>query len=275
MRKHILLPTDFSDNAWIAALYAFKLYEAETCTFYFLHSSIIKGSTKSSMSSKLTRVMTENAKNGLAEVKAKAENNHANANHQFETILSAYDLKDSLESIIKKQKIDMLIMGTKGATKAEDIIFGSNTVSIIQSVKDCPVLAIPDEFKFEKPEKIAFPTDFNRSYGDELQPLKELASLFDSKIEIVHINKDHDISEAQDYNLDQLKAALKNITHNFHSMPSEGSKERGVTHFIEKFDINMLVMINYPHSFIESFMKEPIIKKLGFKSSIPFLVIPG
>lgn len=275
MREHILLPTDFSDNAWIAALYAFKLYEAVPCTFYFLHSSIIKGSTRSSMSSKLTRVVTENAKNGLAQVKQKAEQHYANANHQFETILSSYDLRDSLESIIKKQKIDLVIMGTKGATKAEEIVFGSNTVHIIQSVKQCPVLAIPDEYEFKQPEKIAFPTDFSRSYGDELQPLKDMAALYNSKIEIVHINKAHDISEAQDYNLDQLKVALKDYSPNFHSMPSEGSKERGITHFIEKFDINMLVMINYPHSFIDSFMKEPIIKKIGFKSSIPFLVIPG
>ena len=38
MRQHILLPTDFSDNALAAIEYTLKLYANEPCTFYFLHA---------------------------------------------------------------------------------------------------------------------------------------------------------------------------------------------------------------------------------------------
>ena len=37
MRKKILLPTDFSKNAWNAILYALELYKNETCEFYIVN----------------------------------------------------------------------------------------------------------------------------------------------------------------------------------------------------------------------------------------------
>lgn len=274
MKKNILLPTDFSDNAWSAVVYALKLYEEELCTFYFLHSIKMKVSTMSNMSNKLLRVMAENAKNELSELKELAETSNANANHSFEIILSSNDLHQSMDTIIEKNNIDMVVMGTKGATGAKEIIFGSNTVKSIKKIKNCPVLAVPDEFDFVIPEQIAFPTDFNRLYGAELQPLLDLADLYNSKIRILHINKEESISEAQDYNLDLLKVALENYDYSFHWMPDYSKKDEAIKDFIDELNINILVMINYKHSLIENLIKEPVIKKLGFQPTIPFLVIP-
>lgn len=274
MKKNILLPTDFSDNAWSAVLYALKLYEKEVCTFYFLHSSKLKVSAMSNMSNKLVRVMAENAKKELSELKEMVENKNTNANHSFEIISSTYDLRDAIEIAIQKNKIDIVVMGTKGATKAKEIVFGSNTVNIIKKIQSCPVLAVPADFDFVKPEEIAFPTDFNRFYGDELLPLKQFAELYNSKIRVVHINNEDDFSEVQDHNLDELKASLKNYQYSFHWMPDNGTKEYAIKNFINEHNINILVMINYEHSFIESIIKEPVIKKLGFQLTIPFLVIP-
>jgi nucleotide-binding universal stress UspA family protein len=275
MNRHILLPTDFSDNAWSAAVYALKLYEEDPCTFYFLYSSKMKISAMSNMSNKLMRVMAENDMKELSELKHMAKNANANANHNFEIILSTNDLDDAMEFAIQKHEIDCVVMGTKGATKAKEIVFGTNTVNIIKKIKSCPVLVVPDEFDFVKPQQIAFPTDFNRFYGEELLPLKRFANLYNSKIRIVHINKEEEISEAQDYNIDRLKEALQNNPHSFHWMPDYGKIEQEIRDFIDELDINILVMIYYKRSFIERLFREPVIKKIGFQPTIPFLVIPS
>lgn len=275
MKTNILLPTDFSDNAWSAVVYALKLYKDEVCTFYFLHSTKMKISAMSNLSNKLIHFMTENATKELLELKELAENADANANHEFEIIVSTNDLFHTMETVIEKNNIDIVVMGTKGATKATEIVFGSNTVNAIKKVKICPILAVPDEFDFDDPKQIAFPTDFNRLYGEELHALKRIADLYDSKIRIVHINKETELSEAQEYNLDQLKIALKNYDYSFHWMPDYGKKHEAIKDFIDELNINILVMINYKHSFIHSIIKEPVIKKLGFQPTIPFLVIPS
>ena len=275
MKKNILLPTDFSDNAWSAAVYALKLYAEEECTFYFLNSTKMKASQMSNISNKLLEIMSKHATEELVEIKEMAEKVNTNAKHDFEIILSPEELKATIERSIAKHRIDLVVMGTKGATGAKEFFFGSNTVRIIKKMRLCPILTVPDEFDFVVPKQIAFPTDFNRFYKDkELNPLKDLAELYNSKIRIVHINDEKNLTEIQDYNLAMLKAYLEKNPHSFHWMPDYEKKSVGINDFIAELDIDILTMVNYKHSFIESIINEPVIKKIGFRPIIPFLVIP-
>ena len=58
-------------------------------------------------------------------------------------------------------------------------------------------------------------------------------------------------------------------------MPDFSTVEHAIQEFIEELEIDILVMINYEHSFIERIIKEPIIKKMTFNTAVPFLVIPA
>lgn len=271
---NILLPTDFSDNAWSAAVYALHLYKEQEAKFYFLHSNKMKVSTMSNFSNKLLRTMADNALKELKELKTMAEISNANANHQFEVILCPLDIDDAIESAIKKHNIDLVVMGTKGASGTQGFLFGSNTVHMIKKVKHCPVLIVPEEFDFVKPTQIAFPTDYNRFYGEEILPIKRMAELYDSKVRILHINKEDELSEIQKYNLEMLRTYLKDNEHSFHWMPDYATKTQEINDFIEELDINILAMVNYKHSLLESIVKEPVIKKIGFRPVVPVLVIP-
>ncbi|WP_299336447.1 universal stress protein [uncultured Psychroserpens sp.] len=275
MRKSILLPTDFSDNAWSAAIYALKLFSDEECTFYFLHSTKMKVSTMSNFSNKLLNIMTESAMKDLNDLKDMAESTNANANHNFEIILSASDLQDAIDMAITKYGINLVVMGTKGATGAKEIFFGSNTVKIIKKTKLCPILIVPDEFEFTPPNQIAFPTDFSRCYGDrELKFLRDLVELYDSKIRVVCILSKDMLTGVQEYNMTMLESYLEDYDYSFHFMPNYAKKSEEINDFIELLEINMLAMVNYKHSFIESIVKEPVIKKIGFHPLVPFFVIP-
>ncbi|EDP70420.1 universal stress protein [Flavobacteriales bacterium ALC-1] len=218
--------------------------------------------------------MADNAMKALEELKDMAQTSNANANHEFEIILSVSSLNEAIENSIKKHKIDCIIMGTKGTTSAKDIFFGSNTVRTIKKIKGCPVLIVPNEFDFVEPAQIAFPTDLHHFYGEELLPLKRLEELYNSKIRVLHINKEEELTKIQEYNLEMLKTYLKNYSCSFHWMPDYAKKAQEINDFIEELDINILVMINYKHSLIEKIINEPVIKKIGLKPMIPFLVIP-
>jgi nucleotide-binding universal stress UspA family protein len=274
MKKNILLPTDFSDNAWSAAVYALKLFAEVECVFYFLHSYKMRASTMSNMSNKLLSVMSDNAMNELKELKQMAQTSDANANHKFEIILSSSNLEDAIEVTIAKHNVDFVVMGTKGVTSAKGFLFGSNTVRIIKKIKQCPLLIVPDEFDFITPLQIAFPTDYNRFYGEELIPIKRLAELYDSQIRILHINEEEELTHIQNYNLEMLKTYLRNYSCSFHWMPNYAKKTQEINDFIEELGINILVMINYKHSLTEHIIKEPVIKKIGFQPLVPMLVIP-
>jgi len=274
-RVNILLPTDFSDNAWSAAVYAFKLYADKECTFYFLHSNLNRTKTVSNITKALLSTIDEKAIKELRELKEMAEVSNANANHEFEIVLSPEKLLKAIEVEVEKHKIDLVIMGTRGSTGTKEFFYGSNTVQIINKMRLCPVLVVPDEYDFIEPKQIAFPTDFNRFYDEkQLEYLKHFADLFNSKIRIVHIKTEKQMDEIQEYNYAMLKTHLEDYNFSFHWMPDYTKKVEEIHIFIEDLKINILVMINYRHSLIESIVKEPVIKKIGFRPVIPFLVIP-
>lgn len=275
MKRKILLPTDFSDNAWNAAVYALKLYKHESCTFYFLNSTIIKVSTLSNLSNKLLEVMKEEANRELLALKKLAESSNDNASHDFETILSTEDLTTAIKKVVNHKDIELIVMGTKGATGAKEFFFGSNTVHVIKNIKLCPLLMIPEAFDFVDLKQIAFPSDFNRNYNEkELEPLKQFAELYNSKIRIVHIDEEEEFNEIQESNLTLLKKILEDFETSVHWMPDYSKKATTINDFIEELKIDILVMRSYKHSLIENIIKEPVIKKIGIKPIIPFLVIP-
>lgn len=274
MRQHILLPTDFSENAWSAALYAIKLYAKTPTTFYFLHAwTFVNLGSRNYITPNYIDTLQDAAKVQLDALKERAQFISPNTAHTFETIFSKDFLSESITTAIKDHDIDLIIMGTKGATGAKEFLLGSNSVSVIKKIKRCPVLLVPNNYEYETPKHIAFATDFYRPYGDELNAITKLAKSQKSQIEILHIREDN-LTVAQNKNLMMLARHLEAHSHNFNWIPSKGTKEQIISTFIEKNKINLITMINYEHSLLEDLLNEPIIKKLGFHSPIPFMVIP-
>ncbi|MBT8245862.1 MAG: universal stress protein [Winogradskyella sp.] len=276
MKRRILLPTDFSDNSWSAIVYVLKLFKDEECMFYLLHSTAMKVSTMSNFSNRLLKAMKVNALKELNEIKEQMEAADANANHEFKNVLSTLDLYDAIEFEVKQSKIDLVVMGTKGATGAKEIFFGSNTVRVIKKIKNCPILIVPDEHDYVTPKQITFPTDFKRRNSQEnLEVLKAIAEVHDSKIRVLHINEEEELSPEQERNYNYLKDQLANFKLSFHWLPDYSTKAFEINEFIRDLGINILVMVYYKRSLIEKIMNEPVIKKIGFHPIIPFLVIPS
>ncbi|MFD1614079.1 universal stress protein [Gelatiniphilus marinus] len=275
MKHNILLPTDFSDNSWSAIVYALKLYAHEECTFYLLNSVAISVAMRSKISKSLLKTSQEEAKKELLNLKQLAQESNGNPNHDFKIILSINDLDKAINNAVINHDISLVIMGTKGVTGAKGFFFGSNTVRVISRFANCPVLVIPEDYDFVAPKQIAFPTDYNRFYGsNEIKPLTQMADLYNSKIRILHINENEELSEIQQFNQMMLQSYLNNNKYSLHWMPKYDKKTAEINDFIEELNINILAMVNYKHSFIENIVKEPIIKKIGFKPLVPFLVIP-
>ncbi|NNF81369.1 MAG: universal stress protein [Flavobacteriaceae bacterium] len=275
MFKKVLLPTDFSAISWNAIAYAIRLFEDQTCRFYLLNSTLLKVSTTTSFSNRLSRTLYESAMTELNKWVDKIKEQNINPEHEFEILISEDHLDHSIEWAVEKFNIDLVVMATKGATAAKGAIFGSNTVRVIKHAGGFPVLIIPEDCSFKKPEAIAFPTDFERSYSTrELKPLKTIAQMFNSQIRILHINEEEQLNDLQEINKAELTKFLEPCQYRFHWMPDYAKKAEEIHVFIETMYVDMLAMVKYKHSVLESIFNEPVIKKISFKTEVPFLVIP-
>ncbi|WP_298541387.1 universal stress protein [uncultured Aquimarina sp.] len=278
--KRILVPTDFSNNAYSALFYATRLFQEHECQFYILNTfevntPVLTGRMDTSKGDLLYQKLSGKSNDGLTQTFHSITKDTEDLDHTFETISVSKDLTETINKTIKKKNIDLVVMGTKGATGATSLFMGSNTVKVVQKIHNCSVLVVPDEYDFEKPMEIAFPSDFRRFYiTQELKPLIDIASLFGSNIRIFHIHEDEKLDDIQEHNYHSLKNHLADFTHSIHWISKEGQKARLINDFIDELDIDLLVMVNYRHSLMESITNEPVIKKLGFHASVPFLVIP-
>lgn len=272
---NILVPTDFSNNAWSATVYALNLYAEQECKFYFLNSlSLSHADSRTYITTRYVDTLTETSVRELNELKARAVKLN-NVKHSFEVISTSEDIAPAIKRAVKLHQIDLVVAGTKGASGVSKFFLGSNAVNMIQNLEVCPMLAVPDAYEFKAPKHIAFPTDFNRVYAaSELKTLTDFSNLFKAHIYVFHINLKDDLSEVQQNNMRVLQDYLEDHEHTFHWMEKSGTKSDEINEFIEEFKIDLLAMVNYKHSFIENIVKEPVIKKIGFKPTVPFLVIP-
>ncbi len=150
--KRILVPTDFSNNAYNALYYATRLFKNDACQFYILNTCDVEIPVLTSIidTTHGDEQLRKESKEKLTETFHSIVRDTEDFNHFFETISTTKKLPEVIEETVMNKGIDLIVMGTKGATGAKGFFMGSNTSNIIQKIKCCPVLAVPDEFNFEK-----------------------------------------------------------------------------------------------------------------------------
>ena len=277
--KKILLPTDFSDNSWNAIKYALQLFKDQECNFVLLntYTPIIyqfEYLQSSSAQFGLVDTLKESSKKGLDELQKNILSEFNNPKHVFTKISSFNSLTTEIDDLYTNNVMDIIVMGTKGASGVTGVLFGSNTIHVIKNAK-CPVMAIPSDFSFETPHEILFPTDYEIEYqAKHLKPIIEIAQNHISRVNIMHVYTGNDLTEAQQKNKSILETSIKNVAHLFHDIKNQNVPE-AITNFQLKARINLLVMINNKHSFFENLFFKSTIKQIGFHLNIPFLVIPS
>lgn len=274
--KNILIPTDFSNNAYNALFHATKLMKNEVCTFFILNVyNSFTPLQKPISSSDITKHLDDESSEGLQQVLHRIRLDEKDSQHTFKAVSRRGNLVDEISKIITKEKIDLVVMGNSGRSEIEAIFMGSNALDVTTKINTCAVLTIPKEIDFVPPKEIAFVTDYSRPFdAGLLQPLLFIAESYKSKICVMHINEEEVLDSNQMMNKSILLEYLLPFEYSFHWMPLFKSKAAAITIFLEELEINMLTMVNYEHSFLDRMTREPVIKRVGFDNNIPFLVIP-
>lgn len=278
MDKRILLPTDFSKNALNAIRYALDLYKDQSCDFYFLNTYQVNGYSID------TFMVPEPGERAFEAAKLKSQNgfeklmqilnlNNNNPKHVYHNISTFNSLLQAIKRTIAKHDIDIVIMGTKGMTGADSIIFGTNTVDAMEKVTECPVMAIPENVRFTAPKEIVFPTDYKTNFKrKELNYLLEIALYHKAAIRVLHIEKAFQLSLDQKSNKELLESILEGTEHSFHTL-KDLKVQSGISAFIDSRESDMIAFINRKHNFFGSMLTRPLVKEMGYHSKIPVLTL--
>ncbi|SDS57902.1 Nucleotide-binding universal stress protein, UspA family [Polaribacter sp. KT25b] len=279
MKRKILLPTDFSKNSWNAIEYALKLFKNDECVFYFLNvftatQNVYDILINFEPGSELYELSKAKSEQGLVRILDVLDvEGYKNPKHHFETISTFNYPLEAIKNIVEQKDIEMIVMGTKGETNSTQIAYGRTAIYVMEKVRNCPVIVVPEKANHTLPKEIVFPTSYKTHYKRrELIYLIEIAIKCDAKIAILHVSEEEKLTNNQIENKQLLTEIFEDVSCSFHEL-KYNSVEAAINIFIESRDSNMVAFINKKHYFFGSVLTQPLVKEMGFHSNIPILVM--
>lgn len=278
MKKQILIPTDYSSNAFNAIVYAFKLFKDEDCAFHIFHSYFLVRSAKNNLlfpepdPAEYKSVEEKSAKK-MELLKEKVFALGTNPRHTVHFDHKFGTLIDSLKEKVLKENIDLICMGTRGDTDDIEVAYGRNSVNVMENVRACAVLAVPANVAYSPLNEIVFPADFKSLYKEkEMQIFVNIARIGNAAIRILHIGREKDLTPRQQDNRVLLEAYFEEVEFSYHWLENVGVRE-GLFTFVERRNSEMISFINRKHWFFGSVFSNPLVKNLGIHSKVPLLAL--
>ena len=214
----ILLPTDFSKASINAIKYALNFASGNKTKLILYHSFIPFDSTfygSPEFRKKEIVKIDQNLKTRIEKLKAKLHADYPDC--VLETFVDKGAEIQQIISYSKKNKIDLIIMGTIGASGLKEVIIGSVTVAIIAK-SDCPVLAVPSNYKYKSIQKMLMPTNYALHDLIALKFLFQFLATKNSNIQFLHVSlkgtptlKDTELKEAFKKTINSLLKKKKRV----------------------------------------------------------------
>ncbi len=272
--KKILVPTDLSDNAENAMMYAFDLAKksgARVAVFY----SFDRFHTQDGKYTEVFDLAMESADNALEKhvADALAKGSYSSVSYNLHTLPGSF--MEGVIEIIDITDADLIVMGTKGASGLKEVWVGSNTVSVLEKVK-VPIMVIPAEASFKEISKILYMSDLKPINNDSaLDILSEIAILSNAKVRIANVKSGGEHSNWEE-RLERSRIGHvlgDGVQHSFHKIENKDVLE-GISRYVEnKGDIDMISLITRKKNLFEKLFKTEHAKEMAFRSLLPLLIL--
>jgi len=278
--KKILYNTDFSDcsiNAFVYALHLADQFDAEIITLHTYTRPVIGSmylpNTYQNIYAHLETDEFDMFKDTSKLLHIIAEN-HQKGHIKNTFLMVEEDTINGILQTIKKENVDIVVMGTKGASGLKEIFMGSVTSHIMEK-SPCPVLAIPEESDYGNGLKnILFTSDF---FPEEISSLKYALDLSDNlNAHFECINTAVDYNDYKDKLINDWKEKLQFTKYkdvNFSIIDTNSIEQ--ISEYINNQQINLLITTIYNNSFIEALFHYSFAKRLAHHCTIPILTVPS
>lgn len=275
-----MVPTDFSNNAEKALLFAADI-AVKSKGILLLYNSytpvdspfIDNQETRNKHNEQTEFEIKEN----LKLLKEKVILLYPDLN--IETFIGTSPLVNNILKFADDHKVDLIVMGTKGASGIQKAVIGSGAARVVQK-STIPILLVPENETFIMPKHLIFTSDYHKSDIEALKYTVALAELYNSKITVLHLIPKH----LEDF-------LLEKETEKFNKHCSEIQKEfpdqkidfnllethtpsKKIAKLNEVISFDMLVMIPRRKSFFQYLLSESYTQNMAFITQKPLLIVP-
>jgi nucleotide-binding universal stress UspA family protein len=200
----------------------------------------------------------------------KLQNLKASYGNDIKTHLRLGKVTDVILAFADEKKVDLIVMGTKGAFGFKEKVSGSETQMIARRSR-IPLLSLMCDRSDLKIENILLVHDFSKPERHDLGVMKKLTDAFGCKIHLLQITSGNPEQEKSAFELLAEKFAELNGISNYEShLIKDDDIEKGVVHFNQMRNMDMVCIGTHGHGgMLHSSATEKLVNHL-YKPIISF-----
>ena len=264
----LLFPTDFSEHARMSLDYAIHLATILKAELHIIH--VYQDIRPSRSLTSLKDILEEDAKRDMQTLlKSLADDTVTSL--FIKTMVTMGDVVDTVNAYARKFDISLIMVGTKGTSNANAVLFGSVTSKLISNTT-FPVLAIPLNASTTLEAGQLLLADDNKSFHENMgiKFIKELSDSVGKKINLLHVKSKAD-DQQEDEDMDMIKLLGQNFGELIVIDGADESME--IRKYVQNHDVALLIMIKRQHALFERlFFKSHVKEELG-QTNTPMLII--
>jgi nucleotide-binding universal stress UspA family protein len=269
--KRFLVPTDFSDCAGNAITVALKLAEKMDALVYFLH--IMPEALEVVHTPHPMRPIQHNPQIGFARDQLNRLVSEAEHHDVKATQLLIFEKADErIENFIKPYNIDLIIMGSHGASGIRELVIGSHTQRVVRQAQ-VPVLVIKHAIERIEFPTILFASTFTETLGNSLDMVVKLASIWKSTIHLLFVNLNDNLRSHKEANATMNNFVSRYPDQSFSQNIAEANDEEwAIRQFAEQLNADLIAVT--AHDKAGFIFKHCIAEDLVNHEDRPILVLP-
>jgi nucleotide-binding universal stress UspA family protein len=278
--KNFLVPTDFSNNAFKALVYAAGLAKHCGAKIHIVHAyELLENAliTRSSMRDAWNEKRKQEKAAALLQVHQDISERFQG--QKFDKHLFTGPTEEVLLKYCETAGIDLVIMGKHGAAGLEKVFMGSVTASLISRSR-VPILAIPEHYELKVPDSLVLAT---RGFERDIKltdPIFEIASMFDLSVQVLVFAEENQVEAGIMRSAAQMIDYVAWLSKQYPLARISGSHSEGddfelaMREYCDKNDIGILCMLTYHRSFWDSIFNPSMTREMAFHTKIPLLAVP-
>lgn len=269
--KTILIPTDFSDNAMNAAIYALRLFGPDDYEYVVLNSFDRPVSGDSSMVD-ITERLAEYSREAMEPFLATLKASIANDAYSITTISKQGQLPRLIENYRHRASIpELVVMGTQGASGLKEVLMGSNTADVIKT-SGLPVLTVPENGKYNGIKRILLADDGEDMDEKTLGVLINIMHRTNAQLIVTRVVNDTVSADPIGVSGSSFQIAMKDIP--FASVHlSNTNVEKALNDEVERSKADLVVVAHRKRGIFDRIFHRSTSARLAMHTHVPLLVL--
>jgi len=159
--------------------------------------------------------------------------------------LSMNDDKKSINQYVEEHGIDMIIMGSHGASGMKELFVGSNAQKVIR-FSDIPVLIVKENSKSVLVPEIVFVSDFEAEAMKPFEKVLHIAHLLQAKVHLLYVNTPAFFNDTASINerMESFEALTSNMLARS-SVHCDYVFEDGIQQYCNKYSIGLVAIATH------------------------------